>query len=173
MPFYEFYCKECNTIFTFFSKRVNTEKIPDCPKCKSKTLQRMISLFAIANKSKKTTDILKDNPLDNLPINEEKMTKAIESLASEAENINDEDPRQAAHLMKKFSQMTGLEYSDKIKEAINRLESGENPDDIEASLGDALETEEPFILPDKKDASKNFSLRKNKLVRDDTIYDLE
>jgi hypothetical protein len=27
MPMYEFYCPDCNTIFTFLSKSVNTEKI--------------------------------------------------------------------------------------------------------------------------------------------------
>ena len=35
MPIYEFYCRKCNTIYNFFSRSVNTEKIPFCPKCKS------------------------------------------------------------------------------------------------------------------------------------------
>ncbi|MGD2029649.1 MAG: zinc ribbon domain-containing protein, partial [Desulfobacterales bacterium] len=40
MPIYEFYCRDCNTIFNFFSKTINTTKKPKCPKCKTKTLTR-------------------------------------------------------------------------------------------------------------------------------------
>ena len=40
MPIYEFYCPDCNTLFNFFSSRINTEKKPDCPKCGRKELDR-------------------------------------------------------------------------------------------------------------------------------------
>ncbi|RLB88031.1 MAG: zinc ribbon domain-containing protein, partial [Deltaproteobacteria bacterium] len=46
MPIYEFYCEECNTIFNFFSRSVNTSKRPLCPKCKRKKLKRQMSTFA-------------------------------------------------------------------------------------------------------------------------------
>ena len=46
MPIYEFYCRRCNTIYNFFSRSVNTEKVPDCPKCKNGPLKRKVSLFA-------------------------------------------------------------------------------------------------------------------------------
>ncbi|MCK4728291.1 MAG: zinc ribbon domain-containing protein, partial [Desulfobacterales bacterium] len=36
MPIYEFYCEDCNTIFNFFSRSVNTTKRPPCPRCKQK-----------------------------------------------------------------------------------------------------------------------------------------
>ena len=31
MPIYEFYCAKCNTIYNFFSRTANTDKIPTCP----------------------------------------------------------------------------------------------------------------------------------------------
>ncbi len=34
MPIYEFYCEQCHTIYNFFSRKINLEKIPDCPKCR-------------------------------------------------------------------------------------------------------------------------------------------
>ena len=46
MPIYEFYCPGCNTLFNFFSRRVNIGSRPDCPKCRKPGLQRQVSLFA-------------------------------------------------------------------------------------------------------------------------------
>ena len=57
---------------------------------------------------------------DDLPVDESRMERAIESLAGEAEKINEDDPRQAAQLMRKFSQMTGLEFGEGVQEAIGR-----------------------------------------------------
>ena len=31
MPLYEFFCPDCNTIFTFFSKTVTADKVPAMP----------------------------------------------------------------------------------------------------------------------------------------------
>ena len=47
MPVYEFYCSECNTIYNFWSQRVNTEKIPSCPKCDNPELDRMVSRASV------------------------------------------------------------------------------------------------------------------------------
>ena len=103
MPIYEFYCEDCNTIFNFFSKSVNTNKKPKCPKCKTKTLSRQMSAFAITGKAKEDSD------MDDMPFDEAKMEKAMQMLAGEAENMNEDDPRQAANLMRKLTDMTGLE----------------------------------------------------------------
>jgi hypothetical protein len=69
----------------------------------------MVSRFAVTAKSKNSGD---DSGMPDLPIDEAKMERAIESLASEAENINEDDPRQAADLMRKLSNMTGLKLGD-------------------------------------------------------------
>ena len=90
MPIYEFYCCDCNTIFNFFSKTVNTSKKPKCPKCKTKTLSRQVSLFAFTGKAKESGN------MDDLPLDESKMERAMQMLAGEADKINEDDPRQAA-----------------------------------------------------------------------------
>ncbi|MFQ5583209.1 MAG: FmdB family zinc ribbon protein, partial [Calditrichia bacterium] len=46
MPIYEFYCRECNTIYQFYSRTVNTEKVPFCPGCEKVRLERRVSSFA-------------------------------------------------------------------------------------------------------------------------------
>ncbi|MDP2840477.1 MAG: zinc ribbon domain-containing protein, partial [Syntrophales bacterium] len=34
MPIYEFYCEPCQTVLSFFSRGVNTARIPACPGCR-------------------------------------------------------------------------------------------------------------------------------------------
>ena len=164
MPIYEFYCERCNTIFNFFSKTVNTRKRPKCPNCKTKTLSRQMSAFAFTGKAKE------DGDFDDMPFDENKMEKAMQMLAGEADKINEDDPRQAANLMRKLSDMTGLELGDGMNEALKRMEAGEDPDAIEAEMGDLLEAEDPFVLPDKKAA--NPGSRRRAPRRDDKLYDL-
>ena len=92
MPIYEFYCGKCNTIYNFFSRTINTEKIPDCPRCKDVKLKRKISLFSSISGRKE--DRGADAAIPNF--DEAKMEKAMAMLADEAGKINENDPRQAA-----------------------------------------------------------------------------
>jgi hypothetical protein len=94
----------------------------------------------------------------------------MQMLAGEADKINEDDPRQAANLMRKLSDMTGLEMGPSMNEALKRMEAGEDPDAIEAEMGDLLEEEEPFLLPDKKEGAK--SGRRAAPTRDEKLYDL-
>ena len=165
MPMYEFFCNDCNTIFTFFSRSINTEKVPLCPKNESHTLSRMISRFAVTGKARGNTDADGENDFSDLPIDESKMERAIESLASEAENINDDDPRQAANLMRKLTEMSGLRLGDKMEDALSRMEAGEDPDAIEQELGD-IDEKDLFSI-----ASKSAG-RKAAPVRDETLYEM-
>ncbi len=161
MPIYEFYCKKCNTIYKFFSRTVNTEKIPNCPNCKNIKLERQISLFAISSGKK-------EEDSDMPPIDESKMEKAMGMLAEEAGKIDEEDPRQAAQLMRKLSESAGVKMGPGMEEALHRLEQGEDPEKIEEELGDLLEEEEPFILESKSKSS----IKKQKPKVDDKLYDL-
>jgi putative FmdB family regulatory protein len=164
MPIYEFFCDDCNTIYNFFSKSINTTKRPKCPKCKRRRLERCMSAFAVTGKAKE------DGEQDDLPFDESRMEKAMHMLAGEADKINEDDPRQAANLMRKLSDMTGLQLGPGMSEALQRMEQGEDPDQIEAEMGDLLENEDPFVLPDK--AGGAVRARRPAPKRDETLYDL-
>ena len=164
MPIYEFFCENCNTIFNFFSKTVNTKKNPNCPKCKDKKLSRQISIFAFTGKAKEDADF------EDMPFDESKMEQAMNMLAGEAENMNEEDPRQAADLMRKLSDMSGLKLGRGMEEALSRMEKGEDPEQIEADLGDVLEGEDPFIMARKKGRDARYN--RPAPFRDETLYDL-
>ena len=164
MPIYEFYCKDCNTVFNFFSPAINTTKTPVCPKCKKSKLARQISLFAVTGKAKEGGDI------DDLPFDESKMEQAMQMLAGEADKINEDDPRQAAAIMRKLSNMTGLELGLGMDDALSRMEKGEDPEQIEAEMGDLLESEDPFLIPDNK--GKATAKKYRPPLKDEILYDL-
>jgi len=163
MPIYEFYCPDCHMLFNFLSKAVNTTTRPSCPRCKRRRLERQVSLFAVTGEAGEEGD------LDDLPIDESKMEQAIGELAGEAEMINEDDPRQAAQLMRKFSKMTGMQFGEGMEEALGRLEAGEDPEVIEQEMGDLMDGDDPFVLPGKKAATGK---PRPAPARDDTLYEM-
>ncbi|MDO9529830.1 MAG: zinc ribbon domain-containing protein [Syntrophales bacterium] len=162
MPIYEFYCEKCNTIYNFFSRSVNTEKVPLCPHCATIKLKRQMSIFATISGGKEEGD--DDMP----PIDEAKMEKAMAMLAGEADKMDEDDPRQAAMLMRKLSDTAGLELGSGMEEALGRMEAGEDPEKIEKEMGELLEGEDPFILNRKGGKG----VRKLKPRVDEKLYDL-
>ncbi len=162
MPIYEFYCENCNTIYKFFSRTVNTSRVPSCPGCGRKELKRQISLFSTISGDK-------DGSEDGMPeIDESRLEKAMGYLASEAEKLDEDNPREAARLMRRLTEMTGITLGDRMEEAISRMEAGEDPDQIEAEMGDLLDDEEPFTV--ERRTLK--STRKQAPAVDDTLYEL-
>jgi hypothetical protein len=101
-------------------------------------------------------------------IDESKLEKAMTALASEAERINEDDPKQAAQLMRKLTHMTGLELGAGMEEALRRMEAGEDPEQIEAEMGDLLEEEDPLVFQGQKKATS----RKMPPRKDEKLYEL-
>ena len=163
MPIYEFYCPDCHMIFNFFSKSVNTEKRPGCPRCRHPKLERYLSVFASPRKREEGQE---DMPLPDL--DETKMEKAMGALEREFAHVDDDDPRQAANLMRKLTDMTGLKLGPGMEEALKRMEAGEDPEQVEAEMGDAMEEEEPFLF---QEGSRGGPGRRPP-VRDEKLYDL-
>ncbi|MBI5116406.1 zinc ribbon domain-containing protein [Candidatus Poribacteria bacterium] len=164
MPIYEFHCEKCNTIYKFFSRTVNTERIPNCPKCKTPKLKRVISLFSTSSGKKEEGDSGPDLP----PIDEKKMERAMGMLEKEAGKINEDDPRQAASLMRKLFDAAGAPMGTGMEEALRRLEAGEDPDKIEQEMGDLLGGEDLFDMGAKEKRRQPSPKPKS----DETLYDL-
>ncbi len=134
MPMYEFHCRECNRIYTFYSRTINTEKTPACPKCKRPDLERLISRFAVGSRS--GSEGGEDEAGAGLPVDASRMEQAMDALASEAGGIDENNPREAANLMRRFSSLAGLKLGDKMEDAITRIEAGEDPESLEQEMGD-------------------------------------
>jgi len=168
MPVYEFYCPSCHRIFNFMSRRIDTEKRPDCPKCGRPGLERRISLFAVSRKRPEEAE--KDPEMPD--IDESRMEQAMEEIAREADRMDEEDPRQMARLMRKLYDSTGLDMGAGMQEAMRRLEAGEDPEQIEEEMGDRLEEEDPFAGGLKKEGLKSLANRMRPPSVDDKLYDL-
>jgi putative FmdB family regulatory protein len=163
MPIYEFYCRKCNTLYNFFSRRVNTETIPSCPRCKKVKLQRRMSVFA------KISQRSDDAASEDMPgLDESKMEKAMEMIARESGGLDENDPRQAAQLMRKLTDATGLSLGPKMEEALARMEKGEDPEKIEEEMGDSIGEDELFVMAKKAAKGKKGATPRV----DDKLYEL-
>lgn len=160
MPIYEFFCDDCNTVFNFYSTTINTSKIPLCPKCEGRDLKRMLSPFATVSGKKEKGDAA------DLPLDESKMEKALQVMEKEMSNIKEDDPRQMASLLRKMTEAAGGNMDEGMEEALRRMEAGEDPENIEADMGDTLNPEN--IFSDQKRRGK----RPQKISYDETLYDL-
>lgn len=162
MPIYEFYCGDCNVIFNFYSSRINTEKRPDCPRCGKKELSKRVSTFATIGKAKEEGD-------DQFAgMDESKMERAFESLMREAEHINENDPKQMASLMRKFTAQTGINFGDSMEEALSRMEAGEDPEEVEKEMGDLFNEENISFEMLKKKTQRESS----RPLHDEKLYEL-
>jgi putative FmdB family regulatory protein len=177
MPIYEFYCEPCHTIFSFFSKRVNTSATPPCPRCAT-ALQRQVSAFAHLRGGGGGEGAAPTGADDGIPpMDEARMEQAVASMGDEIEKLGDDsDPREAAHLMRRFAQASGMKFNDTVQEALSRMAAGEDPEAVEAEFGDALESDNPFASDADGGAAKAAQLKRLLRAagprRDPKLYDL-
>lgn len=164
MPIYEFYCDDCHVIFNFLSSRVNTSTCPDCPRCGKKEISRQMSTFATIGKASEESDDMMAG------MDETKMEEAFGSLMQEAEGMNEDDPRQMATLMRKFTEKTGMNLGDTMEEAISRMENGEDPDLVEKEMGDQLDGDDLFTFNGMK--KKALSAERQAPGHDEKLYKL-
>jgi putative FmdB family regulatory protein len=166
MPIYEFYCSRCHRIFSFLARRIDTTASPACPKCGHEKLPRKPSAFAISRNRGE-----KDAAGPDMPdMDEDKLMQALEQLGPDAEGIDENDPRQAAQLMRRMFEATGLNVGGGWEEALRRMESGEDPEKIESEMGDLFE-QDPWSSATA--AGKLASLRRRLPPSvDQTLYEL-
>jgi putative FmdB family regulatory protein len=166
MPVYEFYCDDCHTIFNFLSRRVNTEKQPDCPRCGRQQLERQVSRFALSKNRPESEESLPGMP----DLDDERLEGAMMSLAGEMEGMDENDPRAMARFMRKLSDATGMNLGP-MEEAIQRLESGADPEQLEAEMGELFADENMDSLFTRQ-GLKGLKRKYAAPAHDETLYAL-
>lgn len=136
MPVYEFLCRPCNRIYSFHSFRVDTEKVPACPRCGSADMHRVPSRFAAR---RAPAAAVSEGGGD--PAGDERAEREMMRLAAELEGMDENDPRQMARAVRRMTEIAGEPVTPAMEEMIRRLEAGEDPERIEEELGDALDEE--------------------------------
>ena len=167
MPVYEFSCPACHTIFTFFARRVNTDKRPHCPRCGRPELERQVSRFAVSRGRQEAEG---DAPMPGMDTS--RMEQAMQALASTADGLDEQDPRQAARRLRQLSEAMGTPLGAGMEEAIRRMEAGEDPEQIEADLGDLLDAEDPLRGVETKPGGQHVRPSSPHPQVDPTLYEL-
>ncbi|HEX9736799.1 MAG TPA: zinc ribbon domain-containing protein [Thermoanaerobaculia bacterium] len=162
MPIYEFYCESCHTLFNFFSARIDTGKRPACPRCGRARLPRRPSRFATLRHA----GAEEGDPFSEL--DEGKLEGAMDALMNEAGGLeNEEDPRVLARLMRRFTDVSGLEMGERMAELVARLEAGEDPESLEREMDDVAGEEDFDDFFKLKNALQE---RRRKPRVDDELY---
>ncbi len=120
MPSYDFRCNDCGRKVTLFYKTYAEydQATHTCPRCHSTNLTRLISRVAIRRSS--LGRLLSDDSADD----------------SFLDDLDENDPRTMGRLLREMSEEMGEDMGPEFEEVVQRLERGEDPEEIEASLPD-------------------------------------
>ena len=167
MPIYEFQCELCRTVFSFFSRRVDTATCPPCPRC-GRPLSREVSAVAFLQGGGDGGE----DGLGDVRLDESRMEKAMEAMGDEIDKVGDsDDPKAAAAAMESFSKASGLTFNKDIRDAVHRMAAGEDADVVGAELDAMMESgASPF---ESGDPSGRTEIRREEpFRRDPTLYDM-
>ena len=115
MPTYDFICNKCNQRFdVFLTFAEYGKKKVSCTHCKSQNVRRRMTKVRIA----KSEDSRMSSMADDFA--------GFESM--------DDDPKEMARMMKKMGNEMGDELPPEFNEVVDRLESGQSPDEIESAI---------------------------------------
>lgn len=120
MPVYEFRCNACGrkVALRYASIAEYSAATPACPRCQSTDLTRLISRIAIKRSS-----------LSRLFSGDADDDAAFDDL----ENA---DPATLGRMLREMGDEVGEDMGPEFDEVVTRLERGESPEDIEATMPD-------------------------------------
>ena len=117
MPTYDFICNNCNERFdVFLTFAEYGKKRVSCTQCNSKNVRRRMTKVRIAKSD--------DSRMD-----------AMANDFSGFEGMED-DPKEMGRMMRKMGKEMGEELPPEFNEVVDRLESGQSPDEIESAIPD-------------------------------------
>ncbi len=139
MPIYEFACPHCRKIFSFLSKRLQPAGPPTCPKCGQRKMIKQLSSFAMPRGVAEPSGAPEPGQ-DPMPdLDDPRVARVMSEMERDMEHLDENNPRHMAHMMKKMKDlMPAGTVPKEFDVAIKRLESGEDPEKIEADMGDVL-----------------------------------
>jgi putative FmdB family regulatory protein len=117
MPSYEYRCLDCRKRVSLYQRYEDYGRVPvACPHCGSARLERRIGRVRVARSEDSRLDSLAD--------------------PSGWGDVDENDPRSVARMMRRMGSEMGEDMPAEFDEVVNRLEAGENPEDIEKDIPD-------------------------------------
>jgi putative FmdB family regulatory protein len=110
MPIYEYRCNKCKKKVSVLTLRVSEEVNPECDRCGSKNLSRLMSRFATVKSEEARLDALAD--------------------PSNLSGLDENDPKSMARWMRKMGKELGEDLSgEDFDQMVDDMEAGNMPDD--------------------------------------------
>ena len=117
MPTYDFICNKCNQRFDVFMTFAEYGTKPvTCSHCNSKDVRRRMTKVRIAKSEESRMDSMADD-------------------FSGFEGVED-DPKAMGRMMRKMGREMGEDLPAEFDEVVDRLESGQSPEEIEKAVPD-------------------------------------
>jgi len=118
MPIYEYRCLKCHRRSTILYRSFSDldRERPTCPHCGHDQLERLVSRVAALKSEEARLDSLAD--------------------PSAMGDLDESDPKSIGRWMKKMSSESGEDLGEDFREVVDRLESGQAPEDIESAMPD-------------------------------------
>jgi putative FmdB family regulatory protein len=114
---YDYRCQACGKRVSIYQtyKAYGVETV-HCPSCGSEDLSRILQRVRVARSEGSRLDAMGD--------------------PSAWGDVDENDPRSMARMMRQMGSELGEELPAEFNEVVDRLESGESPEDIEATMPD-------------------------------------
>ncbi|GAB4460389.1 MAG: zinc ribbon domain-containing protein [Anaerolineae bacterium] len=116
MPIYEYGCYDCrkrvSVFFRSFTAAESGKAV--CPRCGGSNIKRLVSRVAVMRSEESRLDSLAD------PTN--------------YSGLDENDPKSIGRWMRKMGSELGEDLGSEFHEMVDRLEAGEDPDEIEKSM---------------------------------------
>jgi putative FmdB family regulatory protein len=110
MPIYEYRCNKCKKKVSVLTLRVSEAVNPECDRCGSKNLSRLMSRFATVKSEEARLDALAD--------------------PSNLSGLDENDPKSMARWMRKMGKELGEDLSgEDFDQMVDEMEAGNMPDD--------------------------------------------
>lgn len=117
MPSYDYRCRDCGKRSVIYQSYQDYGVVPvECPHCGSAALQRLIGRVRFARSEESRLDDLSD--------------------PSGWGDFDEEDPRSMGRMMRKMGNELGEDMPPEFDEVVDRLEAGEDPEQIEKDMPD-------------------------------------
>lgn len=118
MPIYEYRCHNCQRRVSIWWRTFSEAETgtAHCPRCGGEELSRLVSRVRIVRSEESRLEDLAD--------------------PSSFGDLDENDPRSIARFMRKMGDEVGEDMGSEFEEVVDRLESGESPEDIEQSMPD-------------------------------------
>jgi len=184
MPIYEYYCPDNHTIYQFFAKTLAQGRtVPKCPQNPNYRMTKIVSTFAVTKKSSEAPATASAPGESDGSAEDPKMEAAMSAMEKEFSNVDENDPRAMARMMRRMSELTGEKIDGEMEEVVRKLEEGADPESLEDELGGGgPDADDPYGEglggetkpgPDPREPKQKFRVRRPAPARDPKLYDYE